>query len=257
MLPANFLTYLLPAAMLISLRIGAMMSLAPFFGGEGMPMLSKAAFTMVLTVILLPLHQPALIPATLGGWLQAASGELILGLVMALALQFVFEAAHLAGQVMGFQMGYSLVNIMDPQSQVDTPVLSVFTYTLTMLIFLQLNGHHWILRGLAHSYDVVAPGQVMVTLATTTALLHGAAGIWTSAVEIAAPVLAATLMLDVLLSLLAKASPQMPVLMVSLALKSVVGFCMLWTVMGRWPRLFEHYFEVALHLCERLLLAMR
>jgi flagellar biosynthetic protein FliR len=254
MLPADFMNNLLPAAMLIGLRVGAMMSLAPFFGGEGLPMLSKAVLTVMLTTVLLPIHRPTVIPVTIGGWLQAASGELILGLMMALALQFVFEAARLAGQVMGFQLGYSLVNIIDPQSQVDTPVLSVFTYTLALLIFLQMNVHHWVLRGLAHSYDVVAPGQVTVTLATTTTLLRAAGGIWGSAVEIAAPVLAATVLLDVLLGLMAKASPQMPVLAVSLALKSIVGFGVLWMVMGHWPHLFERYFEGAFRLSERLLI---
>ena len=57
---------------------------------------------------------------------------------MGLAIQFVFEAAQFAGQVMGMQVGFGLVNILDPNTQVDTPVLAVFSQTVVMLIFLQI-----------------------------------------------------------------------------------------------------------------------
>ena len=57
------------------------------------------------------------------GW-RCAVGEAVIGLLLGLTLQFVFEAAQFAGQIVGMQMGFSLVNILDPQTQVDTPVLS-------------------------------------------------------------------------------------------------------------------------------------
>jgi len=228
------------------------MSIAPFFGGEGLSLRSKAAFTVALTVVLLPVHPPQAVPVTIGGWLQAIAGETILGLALALAMHLVFEAARLAGQVMGFQLGYSLVNIIDPQTAVDTPVMSVFSYTLALLIFLQFNVHHWMLRGLAHSYDVVAPGQAVVTLASTTALLHGAVGMWVAGVQIAAPVVAATLTIDFLLAFLARASPQLPVLPVGMAVKALTGFTVLWIVVGSWPHHFERYFAAALRFGEHL-----
>jgi flagellar biosynthetic protein FliR len=248
---------LLPAAFLISLRIGALMSFAPFFGGEGLSVQTKLALTVAFTAVILPVHRPVLIPNGPAEWAQAAGSELVLGLMMALAMNFVFEAARLAGQVMGFQLGYSLVNIIDPQSSVETPVLSVFTYTFAFLIFMRLDVHHFVLRGLAHSYDVVAPGRAVATMSTVSSVLHGAAGIWGAAVEIAAPVLGATLMIDILLSFLSKASPQLAVLPVGIAAKAIVGFSVLWIAVASWPRLFQHYFVLAAHFGEHLLLSLR
>jgi len=248
----SFLNETLPAAVLIGLRIGALMSMAPFFGDEGLSVRSKAALTVTFTILLLPVHRPQIIPVTIGGWLQAAVGETILGLSMALAVNLVFEAARLAGQIMGFQLGYSLVNIIDPQTSVDTPVMSVFTYTFALLIFLQLNVHHWILRGLAHSYEVVAPGQAVLTLSGTSALLHGAVGLWRAAVQISAPLVATALTIDVLLAFVAKASPQLPVLLVGMAIKAMAGFAVLWFAIATWPHHFERYFAGALRLSERL-----
>jgi flagellar biosynthetic protein FliR len=253
----EYLNHILPAGVLISLRIGMLMAFAPFFSDAGLPPQAKAAFTLVLTVVMLPVHYPAAIPATIGEWTQAASGELALGLLMALAMHFVFEAARLAGNMMGLQLGYSLVNIIDPQTAVDTPVMSVFTYTFAMLIFLRLNVHHVILRGLARSYDVVAPGKAVVTLSTASSLLHGAAGMWGAGVEIAAPLVAATLLMDILLSLMSKASPQLPVLPIGIAVKALVGFGVLWIGIGNWPRIFERYLGLAWHFGERLLVTLR
>ncbi len=73
---------------------------------------------------------------------------------MGLAVQFVFEAAQFAGQVMGMQVGFGLVNILDPNTQVDTPVLAVFSQTIAMLIFLRLGVHHWLMRALAQSFAI-------------------------------------------------------------------------------------------------------
>jgi flagellar biosynthetic protein FliR len=222
-----------------------LMAFAPFFGDAGLPVQAKVGFTVVLTAVMLPVHYPAAVPATLSEWLQAAGGELALGLLMALAMHFVFEAARLAGNMMGLQLGYSLVNIIDPQTAVDTPVMSVFTYTFAMLIFLRLNVHHVILRGLGRSYDLVAPGKAVVTLSTASNLLHGAAGMWGAAVEIAAPLVGATLLLDILLSFMSRAAPQLPVLAVGIAAKALVGFGVLWIGIGQWPQIFERYLGMA------------
>lgn len=249
----RFLDISFPSALLIGLRIAAMMSFAPFFGHEAINARIKAALTIVLTLVLAPVHPPSVVPVTLGGWLQAVAGETILGLMMALAMQIVFEAARLAGYIMGFELGYSLVNIIDPQTLVDTPVMSVFVYTFALLTFLQLNMHHWVLRGLAHSYDVVSPGQAVLTISTASALLHGAAGMWSAGVQICAPVMATTLLIDILLAFVTKASPQLPVLSVGMAIKAIAGFAVLWTVMGSWPRHFESYFMTGLRLSQHLL----
>ena len=89
--------------------------------------------------------------------------EALIGMLLGLAVQFVFEAAQLAGQVMGMQVGYGLVNILDPNTQVDTPVLSVFSQTMAMLIFLQLGVHRWLVRALAASFTYLPAGTALAT----------------------------------------------------------------------------------------------
>jgi len=151
------------------------------------------------------------------------------------------------------QMGYSLVNILDPQTQVETTVVSMIHQSVAFLLFLQLDVHHWILRGIARSFEYLSPGAVHLNRGLTTELLHGVAGVLGTGLQIAAPVLAATLVADMILGFLGKASPQMPLMLLGPALKSMLGVGLLVTVIRYWPALFERYFTQSVGFTERLL----
>ncbi len=179
--------------------------------------------------------------------------EFILGVAIGVVTNFVFEAAQLAGAVLGVQMGYSLVNILDPQTQVDTTVVAMFHQSVAFLLFLQLDVHHWILRAIAHSFEYLSPGAINLSRGLTTELLHGVAGVLGTGIQIAAPVFAATLVADVILGFLGKASPQMPLMLLGPALKSMLGVGLLMTVIHYWPPLFQRYFTESVGFTERLL----
>ena len=158
-----------------------------------------------------------------------------------------------AGQILGVQIGYSLANVFDPQTQADTPVLSEFHRMAALLIFLQLDVHHWLLRSLVRSFVYLPPGGALATLALAGGLLHAAGGIFLAGVQIAAPSLVATLIADMALGFLGKASPQLPVLFIGLAVKNLVGLTVLLVAMAYWPRMFSQQFANAIRLGERLL----
>jgi flagellar biosynthetic protein FliR len=151
------------------------------------------------------------------------------------------------------QIGYSLANVFDPQTQADTPVLSEFHQMAVLLIFLQLDVHHWLLRSLVRSFAYLPAGAASVTQAVAGGLLHAAAGIFLAGVQIAAPSLVATLVADMALGFLGKASPQLPVLFIGLAVKNLVGLTVLIAAMKYWPRMFNQQFEHAIGMGEHLL----
>ena len=103
-------------------------------------------------------------------------------------------------------MGYSLVNILDPQTQVDTTVIPVFYQTTVMLLFLRLDVHYWLLKGIGNSFLYLPPGTTHLSGLFTLTILTTAGLIFGLGVQIAAPVLVATLVADILLGLLGKAS---------------------------------------------------
>ena len=240
-------------AMFVGVRIGMLMVFAPFFSSLAVPARVKVGFTVALTALLYPVYAPHALDFNGLDWCRVVAGEVMVGLLLGLTLSFVFEGAEVAGQILGFQLGYSLVNVIDPQTQVDTPVLSIFHQLVVTLLFLQLGVHRWLLRGLAKSFEYLPPGVPNATPAATEGLWHAAAAMLVIAVQIAAPALIATMLADLVLGLIGKASPQLPVLFMGLSIKALVGFLVLAGALRYWPPLMERYFLRSLQTMEHLL----
>jgi flagellar biosynthesis protein FliR len=238
----------------IGLRIGGMMTFAPFLGSSAVAFRIKAGLTLVLTVLLYPVCPVPALVLSPSGWARIVLSEAVLGLAIGLCLQFVFEGAQLAGQIVGFQFAFSLVNIIDPTTNVDTPVLSTFHQLAATLLFLEMNVHHWILRGIAKSFVYVPVGSVMISTEAMKDLFRDVSGVWLAGLQIALPILLATMFLDVAIGFISKASPQMPALFLSVPLKSLVGFAVLATAVAMWPGFFEKQFALALGWAERFML---
>lgn len=247
------LEHVVLAAICVGVRVAGLLVFTPFLGSGAIPARIKAGLVVLLTALLYPVCGPREMSLTASGVLHVVLAEALVGILLGLAVQFVFEAAEFAGQFMGMQVGFGLVNIIDPTTQVDTPVLAVFSQTIVMLIFLQLGVHRWVVRGLASSFAYLPIGAALPTGEMTKMLLHLAGGIWLAGVQIAAPALLATLLADFVLGFLGKASPQLPVLFLGLSVKSMVGVLMLALSLRYWPGIFERYFNTAIHGSERLL----
>jgi flagellar biosynthetic protein FliR len=247
------LDQLLEGAVFTGARISGLMVFCPFLGSDAVPIPVKAGLTLLLTVMLHPLHGPAALALGSWQWAQTMVSELLVGLLLGIVANFLFEAALLAGQILGVQIGYSLATVFDPQTNADTPVLSEFHQMAALLIFLQLNVHHWLLRALVRSFAYLPPSGAHATLAMAGGLLQAAGGIFLTGVQIAAPSLVATLIADMALGFLGKASPQLPVLFIGLAVKNLVGLSVLIAAIAYWPRVFSQQFVLAIRTAEHLL----
>ena len=242
----------LAAAVFVGARVAGLMVFCPFLGSNAIPVRLKAALAVLITAVLYPLHGPAQLDLSSWQWAGVVLSEVVIGLVLGLAANFMMEAPLMAGQILGVQMGYSLATLFDPQTQADTPVLGEFHRLAALLIFLQLDVHHWLLRAVVSSFDYLPAGATLTTY-VAAGLLHAAAGIFLAGVQIAAPSLVATMLADVGLGFLGKASPQLPVLFVGLAVKNLLGLAILATVVAYWPQSFSHRFQDSIAIGERLL----
>ncbi len=247
------LDQLLAGAVFTGARVSGLMVFCPFLGSDAVPIPVKAGLTLLLTVMLHPLHGPAALALGSWQWAQTMVSELLVGLLLGLVANFLFESALMAGQILGVQIGYSLATVFDPQTNADTPVLSEFHQMAALLIFLELDVHHWLLRALMRSFAYLPPGGAHATLALAGGLLQAAGGIFLTGVQIAAPSLVATLIADMALGFLGKASPQLPVLFIGLAVKNLVGLAVLIAAISYWPRVFSQQFVLAIRTAEHLL----
>lgn len=222
--PATTLSFLLTF-----FRISLVVFLLPFFGGEAIPAPVKASLCLVLAVglwphlsfkgVMFPGH-----PLSIGLMLL---GELVLGLSLGLLVQFVFAAVQTGGQIIGFQMGYAMINVVDPLTGVSEVVTAHFLYMCTLLTFLALNGHLYLLKGLTESFAYIPPGGFLVTPAVSKGILNFSSQMFVLAIKIASPVIVAVFLVDLALALISRAAPQMNVLFIGFPLKIMVGFLFL------------------------------
>ncbi len=218
--PNDLLSYFLTL-----FRISVILFLLPFFGGRTIPNPVKGALLLVLSLALWPhLSFPGTMMPV--GWNIALMffGELMLGLILGMMIQFLFGAVQLGGQIIGFQMGFAMVNVIDPITGVSNAVTAHFLYMCTMLTFLVLNGHLLLLKTVALSFEYIPPGGLLLTPGLANHLFEFSNIMFVLAIKIAAPVMAALFLVDLALALISRAAPQMHVLVLGFPIKITVGF---------------------------------
>ena len=247
------LTTLLAPLMTIGLRVSGLLVFAPVFGSAALPVRIKAVLVIALTAVLYPALSTRAGAVGLAEWPLVVVHELVIGMALGLATNLLFEAVQLAGQVLSIQMGFSLVSILDPQTQAESTVLALFHQTVAMLVFLGLNVHLALLRMVAESFEYLPVESARLSPAFAAATLRLGAAVFSLGVQFAAPVVAATLVADVIIGLMGKASPQMPLILLGPAIKSMLGAGVLLGVMQYWPDLLEGCFRDSFTYAERLL----
>ncbi len=237
----------------VSVRLSGLMLFAPFFGSDAVPARIKAALVVALSLLLYPMVAPHFPVTPLNQWPLLVFGELLTGASIGIATSLVFDAVQMAGQILSVQMGYSLISILDPQTQAESTVVATFHQLLAMLIFLRLDVHLWILHAIGDSYSYLPPGSAHLGPAFVRTALGAAAAVFATGVQLAAPVLSATLLADVVLGLLGKASPQLPVMLLGPAIKSLLGISVLIATLKYWPDMFRGFFLRSIELGEQLM----
>eukprot|EP00831_Metopus_contortus_P016020 TRINITY_DN16681_c0_g2_i3.p2 TRINITY_DN16681_c0_g2~~TRINITY_DN16681_c0_g2_i3.p2 ORF type:complete len:268 (-),score=47.54 TRINITY_DN16681_c0_g2_i3:46-849(-) len=206
-------------------RLSIVLFLLPFFGGNSIPKTVKAALVLVLSLALWPqLSFPGSMMPT--GWYIVIMfiGELVLGLILGLLVNFLFAAVQLGGQIMGFQMGFAMVNVVDPITGTSNAITAHFLYMCTMLTFLVLNGHLYLLKAVGMSFEYIPPGTLLLNPVLANDIFKFSNLMFTLAIKIAAPVMAALFLVDLSLALISRAAPQIHVLVLGFPIKITVGF---------------------------------
>jgi flagellar biosynthetic protein FliR len=244
---------IISAMLTIGVRLTGLMLFAPFLGSAVIPARVKAILVLSLTLLLYPVVGHDVGTFTMAQWPILIFMEFLIGVGMGVATNVVFEAVKLAGQILGVQMGYSLVNILDPSTQVDTTVVALFYQSIVMLLFLRMDVHYWLIRAIGNSFVYMPIGTMHLSSLFTMAVLKTGGQIFELAIQIAAPVLSATLVADIVLGLLGKASPQLPLMLLGPAVKSLLGISILIATLKYWPDLFRRLFLDSLANGERIL----
>jgi len=236
------------------IRLSGLLVFAPFFSSSAIAPRIKAGFVFAMTVLLAPVV--AAIPnarTTLD--ITAVLGELAVGLVFGLSLMLLNEALLFAGTLLGMQFSFSLVNLMDPNSMIETPVLGQLLGWLGVLVVIGSGLDRTLLAAVVRSFSAVPVGHAVLQAKTSAALVSMAGGIFLAGLQLAAPVMAAALVVEVTIGLITKMSPQLPAMVMGVPLKTLVSYGVLIASLAVWPAWIERHFTALLDAAGRLMVA--
>lgn len=232
---------------LLSLRVGGVLLVAPVFSATTVPMPIRAAVLIVLTLVLLPAalgtagEPPVLNAAT-------AATETIVGFAIGLGAAVLIGAAEVAGDMLATQTGLAGSSALDPMTRFPVPTLSQFVHLFALTLLLALDGHLLILQALAMSASIIPIGGAALLEPGLFAMVSLGGELFLIGLRFAAPVMAAVLVSHLSLGLLAKAAPQVNVLMVAFPVQIAIGLFVLAlsmpliaTFFVSWPTAYESF----------------
>jgi len=213
------------AFLLIFARVTALCVTAPVFGSRGAPTQTKIGLAALLSLALMPLVAPNVraAPADLISLIGQLAAETAVGLCLGFLVMLVLTAIQMAGHFVDTQMGFGIINILNPLSEQQTSVLGQFLYQLGMTLFLILGGHLYVIGTLADSFAMVGPGGARFAGDLTGAMTGIVGQMFVLAFKIAAPAAAVLLLVDVAFAIIARTVPQMNVFIVGIPAKIIVG----------------------------------
>jgi flagellar biosynthetic protein FliR len=211
---------------IVLMRVAGIMIFAPFFSSQSFPVHVRVAFSLVTAFVLAPSLPLNNIPdeLELSGITALFVNEVLLGLILGFAALCIFAGFQFAGQMISFQLGFSLIKMIDPQSNVEAPVFSFLQNYIGLLFFLLINGHHWFLLAINKSFTLLPVGGIHLSGPLVEHVVRLSAQILVIGLRIAGPVIAVGIITDIIVAVVGRTAPQINILIVGMPLKVLVGF---------------------------------
>lgn len=233
--------------LLLFARLSGLFAFFPFFSHMSIPMSLKTALGLFMTLFLFPLLSPTLhVSLTVVTISLALISELMIGFLAGLFLTIVLSMLQMAGMQISFVMGFTMSSVIDPQTSTSIPLMSQFLSLIGLMVVLAFNGHHQMLIFIADSLTLVPLGGFYPEHNILAYLAKAVTGMFVYGFILSFPVLAISLLMDLVFGMLMKTMPQFNLLVVGFPIKIIVSFVVLIAVLSSMMFVFKKEFQEAL-----------
>ncbi len=217
------------AFILILIRVTSVFIISPVFGRKNTPNIFKICFAVFISIIILPTVDTTILnePLHTIEYVIIVFNEFIIGLILGFITYMTFSMLYIAGQIIDMEMGFGMVNVIDPQSNIQIPVIANFYNTIAMLLFLTLNGHHMIVSAVFYSYNILPIGSGIIIETISNDFIRMFADMFTIGFKIAGPVIFVIFITNIALGILARTVPQINIFVLGLPIKIIIGLVVL------------------------------
>ena len=222
------------AFLLMLTRISGIFLISPFFGSMNIPMFFRVGIALAMSVVLFPVVDGLGTPETPPSIIMfgaAVLGELFIGWLIGFVAYISFAAITMAGKVMDMQVGFAVVNVVDPTSGQQIPLIGSFLYNLAVIILLVTNGHHMLIAALVESFRAVPLAGLEANISLALIIANFAGTIFLTGMKIAMPITFAILLTNVGLGILSRTMPQMNIFVVGIPMQLMIGLFVLSMIM--------------------------
>jgi len=204
-------------------RIGACLMVAPVFGARFVPARTRIILAVAITALVVPLiPAPDITPFSPQGFVTVFQ-QLLIGVALGFALQVVFDALALAGQLLANSMGLSFAFNIDPLRGSSTPALGQLYVILATLTFLALGGHVALIEMLVAGLYTMPIGVTGLGQEGLWALILWGGTLFSGAITIALPGVTALLIVNLAFGVVSRAAPSLNLFAVGFPVSLVVG----------------------------------
>lgn len=220
-------------------RIAGLLSILPVLGGGQVPTRVRVALALLLTILIVPSLAPMPVVDPLSPEsIYISVQQLLIGIAMGLVVLVVFNAVTMAGESIAITMGLGFALMNDPQNGAQVPTVSQFYLIMASLLFLALDGHHSVFLLLHSSFTLLPVGEALGADAVWILVRWGGV-IFTGALSIALPALAAMLTVNLIMGIITRAAPQMNLFSVGFPITMTVGFAAIMFTLPTFQITFE------------------
>ena len=232
--------------LLVLTRISSFVFVAPFFSMTNTPRRLRAGFSLLVSVLLFNVLTDHSVPlySTVLGYSIIVLKEAVCGLLIGLGANMCMSIVQFAGKVADMEIGLSMVQLFDPITRDGTGFMGSFYQYILILIMLITNMHYFFLRAIVETFTLIPIGGAKFSsekIMTTT--VQFLTDYITVSFRLCLPIVAAMLLLNAVLGVLAKTAPQVNMFSVGIQIKIIVGLGILFLTMGTIPSASEFIFK--------------
>lgn len=189
---------------------------------NGTPKMFKVCFTLFMSLIISYSIDIDINIVTVPDLINCAVMETITGLVLGYITSICFSSLKIAGSLIDQQLGLSMANIYDPNTKEQSTLMQNIMYWMGIIIFFNMNGHHMLIKGIQHSFELVGIGESILTN-NFSYVINVFIQYFVIGFKIAVPIILSLIITDLIMGLISRSVPQLNVMIIGMPLKLLVG----------------------------------
>jgi flagellar biosynthetic protein FliR len=240
-------------------RISGLLFISPIFGRRNIPAIFKIGLALGLSYIMVVYYPFPKYTVEITTYIQLVYyviKELLIGLIMGYITLLTFSALLLAGQLIDTQIGFGVIHVLDPYTNIQVPLVGNFNNALAMIVFFAIDGHHTLIQLLFHSFDIIPVGKVKMDFNMAIPIVGMFIKSFVLGLKIAIPIMASAFLSEVAFGILVKLSPQMNIFVIGIPFKILIGLIMLFLIVPVYIGILNGTFHVMFENIESIMQGM-